>query len=334
MSRSRLVVFISMLVVGLGSLAAVGAVYLDPARAAVGPLPPEGLLLPADARFVAGLDVKRFTASPFYKRFRAQARPEALRDLEEKTGIVPERDVDQVLVAGRPEGGPAAGVAIALGSFDTYKLGRSIETGSKRKATARTIEGFTAYVFDEGGKGPGAVAFIDRQTLVMGSLPAVEAALRSRSQGAVPLKSNAGLMALLERVKPGATFWMVGDQSLLSNLPGSVPGPGGGAPVTLPALQSLIVTGDLDPVVSLSITGDTPDGESAQNLANILNGFVGLLALQAAQKPELKDLATAISVSTEANHVLVSARFPYELLEALQATPGAAAQTGPAPPAP
>ena len=62
--------------IGLGSLAAVGALYLDPARAAVGPLPAEGLLFPADVRFVIGVDVKRLTSSPLYRRFKAQARPE------------------------------------------------------------------------------------------------------------------------------------------------------------------------------------------------------------------------------------------------------------------
>ena len=49
-----------------------------------------------------------------------------------------------------------------------------------------------------------------------------------------------------------------------------------------------------------------------------MRGFVALLSLQAQQKPELQQLASAFSVSTEANRVLVSARIPYELLDALQ----------------
>src|SRR5258707_2255638 len=133
MSRSRLVVFISMVVVGLGALAAVGALYLDPARAAVGPLPAEGLLLPADSRFVVGLDVKRLTSSPLYRRFKAQARPDALRELEEKTGINPERDVDQVLIAGPAAGGAERALAVVIGSVATYKLGRPIRTRPQRK---------------------------------------------------------------------------------------------------------------------------------------------------------------------------------------------------------
>ncbi len=324
MSRSRLVVLISLAVVGVGSLAAVGAFFLDPARAAVGPLPAEGLLLPADTRFVVGLDAKRFTASPLYKRFQAQARPDAFRELEERTGLDPERDVDQILIAGQATKGAGPGLAIVLGSFDTYKLGRSIET-SKDKVVGRAFVGYTEYVFNESSREAMAVAFLDRQALLIGRQAAVEAALSGRANGTAPLRANASIMGLLERVKPGSTFWMVGDQSLLQNLPGTVPSPtGNGTSIELPALKSLIVTGDLEPVISLAITGDAADEAAAKNLANIVSGFVSLVALQASQKPELRDLAQAISVATERSHVLVNARVPYEMLEALQPKKAAA----------
>jgi hypothetical protein len=42
------------------------------------------------------------------------------------------------------------------------------------------------------------------------------------------------------------------------------------------------------------------------------------MSLQAQQKPELAELASAFNISTEMNRVLISARIPYELLEALQ----------------
>ena len=127
MSRSRLVTFVSMAVVAVGVLVALGALVLEPARAAVGPLPGEGLALPGDARFVVGFDVKRLTASPFYKKYALQgARPEAFADLEARTGLQPERDLDQVLVAGR-QGDPGAGVAMVLGRFDRTKLMQAIE---------------------------------------------------------------------------------------------------------------------------------------------------------------------------------------------------------------
>jgi hypothetical protein len=328
MSRSQRVVFISMVVVALGAVGALGAFFLDPARAAVGPLAADGLLLPADARFVIGIDVKRFTASPLYKRFTAQARPDALGDLEEKTGLNLERDVDQVLIAGRPSGSSGAGVAIVLGSFDNYKLGRAIETNAKGKSAGRSFLGYTEYVFNETGKEAGALALLDGQALLIGTKAEVEAALTAKSQGTTPLRTNVSIMGLLEQVKPGSTVWMVGDQSLLQNLPSTIPAPGAGGSgnsITLPALKSVIVTGDLDPMLSLSMTGDTPDEAAAKNLGDIMRGFVALASLQASQRPEFKDLASAISVTTEANRVHVNARIPYEMLDALRPKKAAAA---------
>lgn len=326
MTRSRLVVFSSSVVVGLGVAAALGAFFLDPARAAVGPLPAEALALPADARFVMGIDVKRFTASPFYRKYAASKmamRPDAFRDLEEKTGINPERDVERIVIAGRDgAAGKDSGVVLVSGDFDQAKLSRAIETESKGKVTWKKHEGIPVYLFNEESRGAGALAFLDDNTLVLGSASAVESTITNRAHGGQPLRSNTALMALVERVKPGSTFWMVGDQSLLKNMPKSVPAPGvsageGGRSLDLPALKSVTVTGDLDPLIAVEVTGEAADEAAAKNLADVVRGLMALLSLQAHQKPELKALASAFSVSTEATRVQVGARIPYEVIEAM-----------------
>jgi hypothetical protein len=335
MTRSRLAVLVSMIVVALGVVAGLGALWLNQARAAVGPLPAEALVLPAEARFVMGFDVKRFTASPFYARFASERgmQPESLRELEEKTGLNPARDVDQIVVVGTPDvrkGSP--GLALALGRFDLYKLGRTLET--EGKVNGHNVAGVSVYVFkEEEDAGSVALAFLDESALLFGPRSQVEAAVASRTRGETPLKKNAALMSLVEKVRPGSTFWMVGDQSLLAGMPTSVPAPGAsadGATISLPALKSLTVTGDLDPQVSLAITGEATDEVAAKNLADVVRGFVALMSLQAQQKPELQRLASAVTVATEQNRVLVSARVPYELLDALQAKAKAAPPAAPA----
>jgi hypothetical protein len=321
MTRSRLVVVSAAVIVGVGLAAAGGAVLLDPARAAVGPLPPEALVLPADASFVGGIDVKRFVASPFYVRFVKEraGRQDTFAQLEEKTGLNPERDLDQVYFAGTP--GPAGrenGLAIVMGRFDRYALGRAIETEAKKGVTWKNVAGSTLYLFNEGERGSTALAFLDDHTLAIGPQPAVEAAANGRAEGGRTLLSNARIMALLERVKPGSTFWVVGDQSLLQNLPGHLAGPGSAQSVALPGLRSLTVVGDMDPLISVEATGEAADAAAAKNLADVVRGFVALATLQASQKPELKDLASAVSVTQDAARVQVNARIPYELLDALQ----------------
>jgi hypothetical protein len=335
MTRSRLVLIAAMTVVVVGVVAGVGALWLSPARAAaVGPLSGEALILPADARFVIGIDLKRFTASPFYEKFKAQRgmKPEALAELEAKTGLNPARDIDQIVIAGAGVRRGSPGIAIAIGRFDLYRLGRAIETDGKAQGTS--YEGVTLYSFAEDAARPLAVAFLDESTLVFGPKDQVLAAVSSRTRGETPLKSNKELMARIEKVRPGSTFWMVGDQSLLASLPTSVPAPGASADagpgLSLPALTGLTVTGDLDPQVSIAITGEAKDALAAKNLADVVRGLVAMASLQAQQRPELQQLASAVSVATEENRVLVSARVPYELLEALQPKKASVATT-PAP---
>jgi hypothetical protein len=332
MTRSRLVVFASMVVVGLGVAAGVGAIYLDPARAAVGPLEAEALALPADTRFVVGLDVKRFVASPFYGRFASengQARPDAFKQIEEKLGLNPERDLDRIVIAGRDPSGVKKdpGVALITGRFDRYKLGRVAE--ERPGVTTKNHQGTSMYLYNEETKGATAVAFLDDDTLALGSQAAVEAVIANRATGSGGLRSNSALIGLLETVKPGSTFWMAGDQALLSKMPSSVPGVGGGSGMAIPTLKSMIVTGDLDPVVALQVTGETADAAAAQNLADIVRGLMAMVSLQAQQKPEFQKLASAVSVTTDQHRVLINARLPYELLEKLNPSKRPTA-TGPA----
>jgi hypothetical protein len=220
-----------------------------------------------------------------------------------------------------------------LGRFDRYKVSRAIETESKSKVTTKTLQGSTIYLFSEGqaGDAKAAVAFIDDGALVMGSQRDVEHVVAARSRGEATLAGNAALLALVESVRPGSTFWVAGDQTILQRMPRSIPGGGGTSQsIELPTLKSVIVTGDLDPEVALDVTGETADEAAARNLADVVRGFVALASLQAGQKPELKQLASAVSVTTEQTRVRVNARVPYALLDSLQrGGPGAATMAPP-----
>jgi hypothetical protein len=319
MTRSRIVVVSAFFVLVVGSVVAIAALYLDPARASIGPLPSEAMALPGDSRFVMGIDVKKFVASPFYERYAARkgmARPDAFAQLEERTGLVPERDLHQIIVSGRDDSNES-GVAVVSGSFDRYKLSRAIETANPR-ITSKNVGGTTVYLYKEGARPAGAVAFLDQNTLAIGSQSAVETVAGNHAKGQTPLRFNVPLMALVGRVRPDATVWMVGDQTVLSHIPPVLSPQKGQSPFQLPALKSLMITGDLAPLLAFEVVGETADPAAATNLADLVRGFVALASMQAQQKPELKALSSAVSVTTDRNQVRLSARLPYELLDSLQ----------------
>lgn len=335
--RARRVLVTSMAVVGLGLVAALGAMYLDPARAAVGPLPGVALALPAETRSLTGLDVRRFVASPFYQRYgrTRQGRPHAFSDLEARTGLNPERDVDQVILAAGGAGTRQSATAIVVGRFDRYRLARSVET--QKKVTTKMHEGVAVYLFREGSRGAQALAFLDDDVLVLGTQPEVESTVTSHVHGREGLKGNPALLELVQSVRPGATFWTVGDQTLLSQMPQTLPAPGGaGGSFTLPGLKSLVVTGDLEPSISFEAVAQAADEASARQLGDVVRGLIALASLQAAQKPELQQLASALTVTNEAARVRVNGRVTYELLDALQgrAPAGLVPPTSPATGAP
>ena len=323
MTRSRVALFVSVLVVALGVIAGLGALWLDSARAAVGPMPGEGLVLPADTQFVMGVDVKRLVASPIWERYasRPEMRPEGLRELEAWTGLDPARDIDQIVVAGRRAAGKKQPppLVMAMGRFDLKKLGWTLDKVEQGQTSQ--LEGTTLFTMEKKGESS-SLALLHARTLLFGPTERVEAVVASRSRGETPLSQNAELLGLVESVKPGSTFWVVGDQSMLAGMPQAIPAPGmggsGGAGMNLPPLQSLTLTGDLDPQLSLALTGVAADEAAATKLADVVRGLVALMSLQAQQKPELAQLASAFTISTEMNRVLISARIPYELLEALQ----------------
>ena len=317
MARSRQVVLTSLVVVGAGLLVALWALYM-PARAAVGPLPPAGLAIPSNAKFVGGIDVKRLVASRLYRRFGTadKMEPRVFKELEQTTGLKPERDIDKIVVAGGERG---SFLALVSGRFERYAVSRSIE--ARKGVTAKKHEGVTLYLSQEGARGASAVAFLDDETVLMGTQAMAESAVTNWVQGRAGLKENATLISLVERVRPGSTFWVAGDQSLLADMPSSISLPSGGqgesSKVSLPAVKSLSVTGDLDPVFSVDATAEASDENAAKNLADVVRGLIALASLQAQQKPELQALASAVSVTTEAKAVHVSARVPDQLFESL-----------------
>ncbi|MBK5255396.1 MAG: hypothetical protein JJE39_05135 [Vicinamibacteria bacterium] len=338
MNRSRRLILTAAAVSALGITFSFSARVTGTARAAVGPVPPEALALPADSAVVMGFDVRALTGSQFYAKFGGEGEPgrvEALAEIERKTGLNPARDIDSVVVAVRPQTEdpksaepaldgvrrhrPENALVFVTGRFDAARLEASIpETG---KASKERRDGVTIYR-EASGKSNGAVALLDAGILVAGDTASVDTFLANRASGR-GIRDNAALVSLLESVEPGSTFWAVGGPSVLSRVTSEIGGPA----ANLPAIKQVVAYGHLDPEVGMTATAEAADAKSATKIADVLRGFSALLSLQAGQKAELAQIADSISVATEDDKVHVKATITHELIDSLKKSAGSHVRT-------
>jgi hypothetical protein len=297
----------------------------------LGPLPAEALRLPQGSRFVMGLDVRRFVAGEFYKRFagpKAPARPQSFDELVQKTGIEPERDVDRVFFAGGLGEDGRRGVLLALGRFDAARLDKALKERYPDLAT-RTVGRQTLRVLS-GPPRSTAVALLSPSALAMGPAEDVESLLAGKDPG---IASNARLAPLIRAIDNPPTFWMVGDGSALEMAGRSAPG-AGGMPMGLPSIDSLVVTSDVDPQVSFKAVAQAAEEKGARALGDMLNGFLALAAFQAQQKPALHELPSAVKVERQGTRVTLSGELPHDMLAALLPKPATPAPQGATPTTP
>ena len=296
-------------------------------------LPVQAALLPADASFVMGVDLERLVASEAYRRFRARAVPsgEAFwAELSRRTGLEPERDLTRLVTASNGNG---AGLTVVLGRFEQKALEASLAAAPEVKVRERGIRKIWSSAPRPGQKDY-SVAVLEDGVLILGAPADVEAGLDRRAGKGPGLTANAALMALVGRVEPGATFWVCGDQGVMSAAGNLAPQAAGW---TIPSVKSVVVSGGVDPELRASIIAGTADEPAAKGVADMVRMLVGLLAVQGAKRPELQELSSGIQVAQQGAEVRIAARATYETLEKLAPTgsgaarPAGAASSAPAP---
>ncbi len=321
MSTKKVVVgLVVAAVLGLALVAGLGVGYWWFAMRSqpIGPLPAEAAILPGDAAVVGGIDVRRITTGANYKKYMAAAMEDAgkdLKELEQKTGINVERDVEGLYGAGSKEAGAEqAGVVVLVGSFDAERVGKAIKDDPKSKATTTTVEGFTVYEMKENDKVSGHLAIPSSRVMVAGTPAMVAKALANFKGAKNGVASNAELVAALKAIEPGQGFWLLATPKAMAEAP--KPGEGGVPPFPMP--KSVLLTGQFDPAVSFKLTGAMADEAAAKDLAEKLNGLKAMAAMFAADKPEVGEAAQALSVTNTGKSVVLALSLSPALLEKMQ----------------
>lgn len=269
------------------------------AGAGNGPLPPVALSLPADFGLLLGIDAKAVFGSPEYKGLlEGTPMPSAaagaknkvgegitkgLQELEEKTGVSLERDVDRLVMAvGAFDAKEPTVLVIALGRFDVARIAKAIAAAnpSQPSLATKTLNGKTVYVSLKNGKPDMELVSLDAGTLAFGTPASLDATLGSQAQGQRSLEANTGLTTLLGGLDPASDLWMVIGPSATAapRKPGAPPSP-------VPVPESLTMAGRFGG--SLQAVAQMADEAVARNSADMIRSGLAVLRIQMAQDPEL-----------------------------------------------
>ena len=298
-------------VIGCAAMVMVAAVpALSAPPPAAGTSPPEAYLLPADTGAVLGFDVRGFFASkmwsspegtPFFGALPPDKAAEAIKEfrtgleknlaeMEQEVGVRADRELDRVIVSLRNFGASSdpSVVGIAFGRFDRARILAAMEAAARKKgSTLRTkqVAGVTMHWRQTAGKDEApAFAFLGGGAVPFGEVPLVEAVLAAHAERRRPLDGNVDITSRLLRLKPGSGMFVLFGEAMLRKLKDEAK-----SPPPFPIPRTLGVTAEFDGATD--IEAEMPTELDAKNLAEVVQGGLAMLRMQAAQNPEAKQVA-------------------------------------------
>lgn len=313
---------VTLAVLAVSSLA--WSLHAQPAPPAGGGLlPPEALELPAESQMLLGIDAHSVFASAEYKGLLEGSLPggmplsetdkskirdgiaKGLAELEKKTGIRPERDVDRLVLSLGGFGAKEPVVAaLVMGRFDPARVGAAFESNldERTKVAKKTVEGRTLFVTSKRGKPTNALTFLEPGLMLFGTPAVVEATVTGHVQGHRPLASNASLLGLVKGLDPSATFWLALGRAATSAMKKRA-----GENPRFPMPETLTVAARLQG--GLETVAEMADAAAATSIVQLLQGGIAAARMKiaqdpkAAQNPSLQAFLDGVKVSAQGRQV-------------------------------
>lgn len=314
-TRIFLMIAAGILVVGLTT--GLVASYMGlPAFALGGADGPDELrYVPADAKLVAYANVRDVMNSELRQKVR-QIRPERERHDEfmENTGIDLENDIDEVVASVTAAGEEAENpLLIARGRFDQVRI-----EGFLRERGGVVSEYHGARLVTHVGSGSRksremALAFVEPGLVAFGSGPAVRQAIDRRS-GGQNITTNEEVMGLVRDIDDG-NAWAVGRFDAIARsarLPREVAS-------QIPPINWFAATGHVNGGVRGLLRAEARDEAAAQNLRDVVRGFVALAKLQAGSAPQLATIIDSLQLGGEGKTVSLAFALPTEVIDMIGA---------------
>jgi hypothetical protein len=238
------------------------------------------------------------------------------REFQEHTGIDVERDIDYVVASlSTVTGRNPAPLVVARGRFNDAQLetlarehGGAVEdykgkrivagAGHEQGGSVPTQSGSVALAFLE----PGLVAIGDTNVVKT----AIDAQLSSRS-----ITSNNEMMELVGDIGRYNNAWAVGRFDVLAaqaNLPEQVSS-------RLPPIKWFAAAGHVNGGLSGSLRAEARDDKAADNLRDVVRGFLALARMQAGSDPRVQGLVESLQLTGSGKTVALSFTVPAEVLQ-------------------
>lgn len=272
--------------------------------------------VPGDATVVAYANVRDIMDSSFRERFR-QFEPDTHErdEFEQKTGINIDQDIQSVVAAVLPTALESKGrehtgmLILARGRFEQERLealalqhgGRADDYQGKRLLLHAESDGTPAM----------AIGFIEPDLVALGGYDAIRRAIDA--SGGRNVLSNNDLMRQVNELE-SSNAWAVGRFDAIassSHVPSEIQ-------PHIPAIQWFSAATQINGGVSGVFKAETRDEAAAQNVRDMLRGFLAMAKMGAGSKPELKAMVDSLQLSGEGKHVALTFTLPSELFEALE----------------
>jgi hypothetical protein len=330
-TKTRYFVIASLLVLGVGLGTGLVAYYVGfPAGAATRAGGPEELqYIPHDATVIAYANVQDVMNSQLRQKL-LQALPmheAGQREFESQTGINIETDIDRLVASLNPDPSnanrPGQGMVLARGRFDETKIealmrehGAQVEQykGKRMVVMAHGREGSSD---DVPFHGPSfAVSFIEPGFVGLGSTPMIRSAIDLHQGGNNPqaglssVTGNDELMNLVRSLDSG-NVWAVGRFDALTSkahLPDNVAS-------RLPAITWFAVSGHVNGGLRAMIRAEARDDEAANNLRDVVRGFMALAKMQTGSNPSAQLMMQSLELGGTGKTVALSFTVPAEVFD-------------------
>jgi hypothetical protein len=315
-NRTRLFfgVAVGVLVLGLGT--GLLASYVGQNFTIIGGNGPDALAyVPADARMVAFADIRDLANSELRQKMRQfEPSADARNKFEAETGIDVERDVYEIVAASWPQGaGPQSPpLILARGRFDTDAIQTLVV---QHGGTVENYKGKQLLVIADSSHTV-AVSFVEDDLVAAGDAAAVRQAIDTKLSGTNSVTGNAEVMKQIKDVNDGNAWAVAKFDSLAAG-----PFPTAALPKELaqqlPPINWVAFSGHIDSGVRATVRVEAKDDKSAEDLRQVVRGFMALARLQAGQRVEFAELVNSLELGGQGTTITLGFSLPGSLIDTL-----------------